>query len=308
MKKVIIEKELLQEQLNKNLTKQQICDNLNISVYVLKNMLELYNLDYVKKNARRGKVCATQYTYVDKDWLIENWVNTNKSLSDLSKEFNIPSSILEARRAKYNVTKKYKYHVNTDKLFNLNDPNVYYLAGLIATDGYVSSSHDAIEIELSGDSELELLEDIKSYFDCTAPIVKYGGYRLRIACDGITEFFNTNFNINTGAKTFTVGVPTVFSNIDCAKAYIRGCFDGDGYIAKTRKCCSIVTASESFIYGIQTILKNYANINVIVNFSHGYPGIGLTDRKAFNVVSWFYSGSGLKLERKYLNYTNWLMI
>ena len=64
----------------------------------------------------------------------------------------------------------------------------------------------------------------------------------------------------TENKTFNAQVPQSFPSEDCAKAYIRGCIDGDGSIQKDGRCVTIATASEKFISGIVAIVKHYTGI------------------------------------------------
>lgn len=61
--------------------------------------------------------------------------------------------LLYFRATKYKVYKTFKYYVNTEKLYNLCDPNVFYLGGLLATDGYLNKKHSSVEIGLTGESE-----------------------------------------------------------------------------------------------------------------------------------------------------------
>ena len=92
--------------------------------------------------------------------MITNWINTDKTIVQLSEEYHIPVGALEERYITYNIHKPYKYHINTARLFDVNDLNTWYLAGLTATDGYMPKGGNSLEIELTGDSELVLLKQI----------------------------------------------------------------------------------------------------------------------------------------------------
>lgn len=75
----------------------------------------------------------------------------------MSKQFNIPEKRLQARASRYGISKKYLYKVNVNKFFDINDVNVWYLAGLAATDGYLPKNKNCLQISLTGESELTLL-------------------------------------------------------------------------------------------------------------------------------------------------------
>lgn len=307
--KIIFEKETIEQILNQTDTKANAAKILNISTTTLRLLAKELGINYKTKSFRKGKTLPKQHPEIDKQWLIDNWVNTDKSMRQLAEEFNVSEGLIDARRAKYKISKTYKYKVNTDKLYNLDDPKVYYLAGLLATDGWLNKNNPGIEISLTGDSEKQLLTEIKNYFEISAEIALYGNsYRLRIAEKDIVKFFSENFNIPTSNKTFLVDVPKYFPSENCAKAYIRGCFDGDGYIAENKQCSiSLCTASEKFVLGIQSIIEKYSGEKIPYHLTRRgdkqYPCIGTTDRKSRAILDWIYSLENcFKLERKYNRY------
>ena len=307
--KIIFEKETIEQILSQTNTKADAAKILNISTTTLRLLAKELSIDYKTKSFRKGKTLPKQHPEIDKQWLIDNWVNTNKSMRQLAKEFGVSEGLIDARRAKYKLSKTYKYKVNTRKLYNLDDPKVYYLAGLLATDGWLNKKNPGIEISLTGESEKQLLNEIKNYFETSAEIALYGNsYRLRIAEKDIVKFFSENFNIPTSNKTFLVDIPRDFPSEDCAKAYIRGCFDGDGYISENKQCgISLCTASEKFVLGIQSVIEKYSGEKIPYHLTRRgdkyYPCIGTTDRKSRAILDWMYSlDDCFKLERKYNRY------
>lgn len=256
-----------------------------------------------------------KYDFIDKKWLIENWINTTKTLKQLADELNINDSLLEYRAAKFGLRKQSKYPFDKKKFYNLNDPHIWYLGGLIATDGYLVYNHDAIEISLVGDSELELLTSIKQYYNSLSPIKKYGtAWRFRILDDGIQKFFIDNFGLTKENKTETVKSVLKFPNESCAKAYILGCIDGDGSISFNPKLnqlsFSILGASKSFIKGFKNIVQLYTGINLPYRLEYKkytgnyYPTVGTKGKKVNKFLEWVYSENTFCLGRKKQIYSN----
>lgn len=310
MKKIYIDKNLITKAIKEQKTKQMLSKELSISIPTLNKICKEYKINYPIINWRKGKEILNERIRpdIDKEWIINNWVNTPKSLYQLAKENNISYSILDNRARKYNLSKRYKFKLNKEKLFNLKDPNVYYLAGLIATDGYLENNHNAITIDLTGEDELILLNNIKQYFEIQSNINFYNNSnRLRIACDDLKEFFINNFNIPNKDKTFNLQVPNNFYNEDCIKAYIRGCIDGDGSINKNNLQVSIFTASKSFILGLIKIIKEVLDLDITLTYIKGkknkIPGFYITNNKCKKFLNWIYSlDNCFKLNRKYERY------
>lgn len=123
------------------------------------------------------------------------------------------------------------------------------------------------------------------------------------------NFFYKYFNIPQFNKTFNVGIPDKFYSEDCAKAYIRGCLDGDGTISKNGNSFSILSASKNLIFGICDIYKKYTGITIphklSLRYNKEYPVAYSSDLKARNFLNWIYSGPGFKLGRKFERYKNY---
>ena len=304
MKKIEIPKSKIQEMINKYPYKKDTCKELGIDIGTLNRLLKEYNLNYPRVSSQKGVSHIYQYTYIDKEWLIEHWVNSCKSVKQLSEEEHVPMSIIENRCVKYNLTKHFCYPLNKEKLFNLNDVNVWYLMGLIATDGYVPNKKNAVEISLTGDSEYKLLMDIYNYFELTSPILyNKNTTRIRFSTEGLNDFLYYNFNIPSGPKTFSVGIPSSFTNEDCAKAYFRGCLDGDGSISKQGKSFSILTASESLMKGLQHILNLYIGPEYHIRYTRNFPILSAAGSKSKKVLDWCYSLKNcFRLDRKFERY------
>ena len=313
MTKIEIEKEKIELCIQKTTCKKEIAKLLNISIKTLNRLLILYNITLPKYNWNKGKKeIYTNYKEVNKQWIQEHWIDSDKSLNQLSKEFNIPLSILENRAMRSGLTKSHKYKINTTKLFNKEDIVINYLAGLLNTDGYFRKDVDGFDLQLVGEDEKELLESIRDYLESTRPIYIYQNrFILNVNCDGVREFFSKEFNISVNNKTFETSVPKEFPNEECARAYVRGCLDGDGYIGKTIPRLSFLTASYQLVSGVADIIKTYTGISLKVRQeckrgTNSYPCINASRQQALKILNWVYGGdNSITLKRKYNNYLNY---
>lgn len=125
MNRIIISKEQLEDVIASSKTKKEAAEKLNISVDTLKLKLKKYNLVFNTSSWKKGQVSpARSHAEITEDWLINNWLNTDKSLKQLSDEFNISLSLLESRAVFYKLKKHLKHKLNTKKLFDLSDPHI----------------------------------------------------------------------------------------------------------------------------------------------------------------------------------------
>lgn len=316
MQKIIIpsnELNMMVSEIRSGKSKKLVCKEHGFSYDVFIMRLKEEGISVPKsQNVKKGKrgYYLKQRPDIDLEWMVENWVNTSKSMRELAEQEGVNESLIDSRREMFGLKKHFTHPVNTEKLFNLEDPHVYYLAGLIATDGYVPKGNNCFEIGLIGESEKDLLLDIKNYFDSQSPIqsYRYTGDKvnslLRVATSGLEDFLFENFNIPSGAKTYTVGVPTQFTNEDCAKAYLHGCMDGDGHISEDGRGFSLTTASETFVRGLHSIILKYTGQDIWFYYEkrdgvNMYPTISTSCSKSDIVLSWMYSLSDcFSLKRK----------
>ena len=306
MKKIEISKDIISEFIEQKRTKTELCKHLGVSIGVINKHLVKYDL-YWPRNQQTSKGNFKTHAEIDKAWLVENWINTDYTLPQLAEKYQITTSLLESRRAYFNLHKPYKYRVDTSILFNAKDPNIAYIAGLLNTDGYFPKVVDSFEISLVGESERLLLQDIADYIKTTAPIAKYGNaHRLRVVQPGIRSFFQDNYNIALDSKTYKTSTPLEFFNESCAKAYVRGCFDGDGCIGSSNYRLTLSTASKTFIEGLRNLIHRYTGV-MLAHYQEKrnnsyYPTLAAQGKKAQQVLDWMYSEEGLRLERKYNKY------
>lgn len=312
MKKKNITKQQLVEVFKEKITKKEACQRLGISITFLNEKLKEYKLCPQLKHWRKGKFDI--HPEIDTLWLTTNWLNTDKSLHILAQENNLDLKFLELRAKHLGISKKYKHFINETKLKNLQDPHLWYLGGLIATDGYLTAKGcwDTVCLEFVGESETNLLTQIKDYYDSSSPIRYHTNSKSvywRFHCEGLYELLDKYFGIPTSDKTHNLHYPKFFPSEDCAKAYIRGVIDGDGYIGgEGRYRLDICTASQAFVEGVQHIIYTYTKEMMPFRFeqrsSGKYPSLSSNKKSRYlNILDWVYSLENcFKLDRKYKKY------
>lgn len=189
---------------------------------------------------------------------------------------------------------------------------MYYFMGLVSTDGYIDTKNNRISIRLRNEGAKELLESLKDYFEFSGNLRVYRGkdYDLTITSNELISFLESN-GIKGKNKTFEVKALNYFPNEDCVRMYLRGVLDGDGnihLIIKDSKLKSgefrLVTASNDFMTGIQSIFSKYLNIIVPIK-THNikgstYPLISLSMKDSRLFYRWVYKGfSNLRLKDKF---------
>lgn len=316
MRKVSIEKSILEKAQHDGMSLKDAAKLCGCCVDTVRQEAKRFGIVINNRGGKGVSKCYRQYKYIDEDWLRTNWVNTSASLNQLAIQESVSLALLENRVAYYKLHKPNKYTLNLEKLQDIEDPNLYYLAGLIATDGYMWKDCDNIDIELVGDDERVLLETIRNYYKSNKPLVSYGhnSYRLSFFQRGVKDVFKTYFNIPDRDKTKTVGVPHSFFNEDCVKAYVLGCIDGDGSLGYKKPELVIVTQSYDFISGLCNIINESVGIRSRVTYFKSsdtqrlYPKVEYGGNTAYKVLKWVYSTScDFRLKRKYDRFLDYTM-
>ena len=309
MKKIQIPKCELEKAIEVVNSKKELAKYFNTTEPTISRILKENNLptdiDKYKRDIELGKLKKL----VPKEYLIENYVNTGKSLDTVTRELNLPPRTLEKLCKSYGITKPYKYTFNKEKFYDMTNPNTYYVAGLVATDGYLDSDAKRIEIRLVGDDEFKLLENINSYYESTNKVgtfIREGNYKIHsitYSDYNIKEFYSEKFNIPCINKTFTLKFPEYFYDDMCLRAYILGCLDGDGCITHLNKIpdVGILSASKDFMCGLSNIITE--KLSIKTNYQEdNYFSIRIFGKEAVKFLDWVYEYDGFKVNMKYEKY------
>jgi hypothetical protein len=157
----------------------------------------------------------------------------------------------------------HKYIHNLQAVYNEDDIS-YYLLGAYITDGCVAKNGVSLNTELKS-ADYDWLCRIRDVISPQSPIKKANGncHRLRINSKEFALWLIKHNCVPN--KSLIVEMPPVPKQY--LSDFVRGCIDGDGSIGTYTKTngtstklysvheCYIVSASKSFIYKLQSQLK-----------------------------------------------------
>jgi len=185
------------------------------------------------------------------------------------------------------------YKVNED-FFNKWSHDMAYILGFITADGSVMFDSYTLNIEINK-KDIEVLTFIKRKLRSDHNIkTKDNKSRLRIHSKKIIESLK-QYNIvqnKTGKEKINFSIPSKYRG-----DYLRGVFDGDGWIYKRRNGIEggICSASKKFLEDINNICKNLGKIRTRID-KRG-------DRKPLYELDFYGNKKMLKL-RKLIYTTN----
>lgn len=138
---------------------------------------------------------------------------------------------------------------------DVNSPQVQYWLGWLATDGYISQSDKKCSLFLQ-ERDKDVIENFNNFLGCNLKIYKvlhhnkYNQVGIKFRNSNIVSFLGKlGYNEQ---KTFNF-----YPNFNISWDYIRGCFEGDGYLRCGKTCEFVITgASEKHMKLIYNFLIN----------------------------------------------------
>lgn len=203
-----------------------------------------------------------------------------------------------------------KSHVfNTSLLNNIDTEEKAYLLGWITSDGSIRKNSIMISIHKK---DVSLLENLSQYIFGKNNVKKHKNRKMvsiTINSKEMQEDVCRHLNIQPGKKAFTVKYPNLPEELH--RHFIRGVFDGDGFVSSTgskvtEPRCGISSGSR---YMAESILKNakrgcniYYNKNKLGNDEIKLEWNG---NNALDFLGWLYNNSSISLSRKSDLYYDW---
>ncbi|MGG0277323.1 LAGLIDADG family homing endonuclease [Bacillus rhizoplanae] len=223
------------------------------------------------------------------------------STSDIANLANVSSRYVRMVLTDNNIEKrvrgswKRKYDLNED-YFKTWSNNMAYILGFFVADGVIAKNSHTVSIS---QKEKEILEDMKKKINSNHPLYKNkntGVYMLNLNSK-ITKNDLIDLHGITPCKSYDVQFPYVPE--EHLHHFIRGYFDGDGYVNYQRYTVSFVGGSHGFMKSLYQILCEQ-------NFHPNFIGKGkhyrviLSGRRTIKQFSeWIYKDKELFLLRKY---------
>lgn len=224
-----------------------------------------------------------------------------ESTTEIAKLANVSSRYIRMLLKNNNVEMrargswKRKYTINSD-YFKTWSNNMAYILGFFIADGTVARELQSVSIS---QKEKYILENIKREMGSNQPIYKNkttGVYILSIHSKIIKEDLIEIHGVRPN-KSSTIEFPYVPE--EYMNHFIRGYFDGDGFVKYEKFFVSFVGGSELFMNSLRNeIEKNGFETNFT---EHGtYFRVYVSGRRTIKLFSeWLYKNKELYLERKY---------
>ncbi|OON43260.1 LAGLIDADG family homing endonuclease [Bacillus anthracis] len=200
---------------------------------------------------------------------------------------NVPRRAIGSWKRKYDITEDY---------FKTWSNNMAYILGFIAADGVIQKENQCVSVS---QKESYILEDIKNELKTTQPLYqnkKTGVYMLNINSKTIKDDLMNIHGIKP-CKSFNIEFP--FVPEEYLHHFVRGYFDGDGYVNYETYTVSFVGGSYNFMNSLHQILQNRNLRADSLNQNKHYRVI-LSGRKSIQLFSnWIYKDKDIYLHRKY---------
>lgn len=258
------------------------------------------------------------YYYLDQNEYeaINEYINTDITFLGIRKKYGYKQETFKKKLEVlgYPTNKKYKLKYNRDKLKEIKTEEDAYILGFILADGYINEDRGFFRIKLQ-EKDLDILQKICNYFEMDYSFIKYEfhaitgnkQYYLSIYDKDIVDRLKFyGLNQNKSCKE----VP--YYNIDksLVRHYIRGIWDGDGFINKDFSGTGVCGSEETLNY-IYEILKeelclylsDYKKENAIYHDkSCNIYRLYFSTRNVYEIINYLYEDATIYLNRKYALY------
>ncbi len=268
-----------------------------------RKLTDQQKIDMVEKyqNGMNGEELAKEYNV------------TRQAIHFLLKHRGIsPNKTLSELRRKYYLNEYYFHKVDSER-------KAYFL-GLLYADGCNCDDY-AVTISLQEEDRF-LIDTLKEELQSTRPLIfskKKQEHHKNLIGVSLNSLILSNQLTELGCtprKSLTLKFPTedqVPKHL--LRHFIRGYFDGDGYVGKT-DCnaiiynpigCSVVSTLD-FCNSLSEILKNELDVNTFIEkrFKDSDKSTRQLricgNQQIYKFLSWIYEDCEIYMERKYLRY------
>lgn len=261
-----------------------------------------------------------EWTKFEEDFIKKNYNKYTKQ--QLSKMLGKSKGAIQQKANRMGIKKKSAYFYNKDFFKNIQTEQQAYWLGFIFADGWITDYELGIELNKNDDNHLrkfnkDIAGNLPVKYRTRKPTIIKGkkvGVRYicalkifskEIVCDLIGHGCIRN-------KSMLIEEPKNISD-EFLKDFIRGYFDGNGYIGtdkvdlkyetKDYLRASINSGSIKFINWLSNYLK-YVSINnyIIEDKDNNNFSVCICSDSLIKFLDYMYSGSTIYLDRKYNKY------
>lgn len=194
-----------------------------------------------------------------------------------------------------------KYPINQNYFDEIDTEEKAYFLGLLCADGCNHKNSTKVSMWLK-ESDKEILEKFKNALQPEKPLT-YGKkkigknqYGIQISNKRISDRLNELGCVPNKSKflKFPTQVPE-----DFLKHYLRGFFDGDGWLGKKE---TSITATYDFCIGLHDFLLEKHNLKSRIRIKSNCTELCVSTNSSKIFLNWIYGDCSIYLERKYQKY------
>lgn len=286
------------------LTQQQIADKYNTSKSSIARLLHRVGIT--------SKVIITEF---DEQQMIEMYKN-GTIIKDIANEFNIGDRRVSDILKKYNIQivpsyeRQRKYSLNESYFDCIDTQDKAYLLGLLYADGCNSNGHIAIRLQ---EIDRDILCKMNIILGSDRPL-RFIDYSSRnnssqnqYSLDIVNQHMSNQLSLlgMVPNKSLILEFPQ-WMNAELYPHFIRGYFDGDGYVSKNYNNAKLsIISTKAFCEKVKDILYKDIGINACIYLCHKNESTttralqisGRNQIKKF--LDYIYNNANLYLDRKY---------
>lgn len=245
------------QQYKNNIPIQEIATKLDIHWNAIKGILKrrgVYEVKYPNIDNQLEKIICDKYKTGDSSYKLSKDLSISKfAILDVLKRNNIE------KRQNIDGNLQRKYTLNQDYFETIDTQEKAYILGFIYADGYNNEKTGTLQITLHN-KDVEILEFIKSQLNTNKPIYNI---KRENRPDVVSLVINSkkisNNLVDYGVmqcKTHKIKFPLLPK--EYISHFIRGYFDGDGYVGNN---VIEIVGTIDFLTSVQNILVDECSLN-----------------------------------------------
>jgi len=214
--------------------------------------------------------------------LSESYGVTQRTIRNWANSLNLQLS--HATRRKYPLNEKYFDNIDCEE-------KAYFL-GFIMADGFVNDKFLGIALKNEDSYILEHLALSLGMDGYNLSSKKNGTQKAIYVCSKYLVNSLNNHGV-TKNKTFTLKFPNIDKKY--IRHFLRGYFDGDGYIGKRH--CNVIISSDDFLSEFLKIYQEKEGTEPYIQKKNNSYSVYFYKKNA-SFIQWIYENNNISLKRK----------